>query len=174
MRCIKEDELVLFYYRDLKKSRLKLIENHLKTCQHCLKRYKGLESLFARLKSDPLQLKKEELENILTNVRGQIRKHHILDDTRERINTFLQNLRLGLSYKPKLVPVVVILIVALGIWPLIGKIQRPLDREFDILQIEVELSLDNLEWSIFELYEEDFAFIDEMSHLRYPTPRSKT
>jgi|GEM_PF-2540933 len=172
MKCPKEKELILFYYRELKKRRYKSIEVHLRECSHCLKRYENIGSFFAQLASKPIQLTSQELESMLQHVKQTTYKPSFLINAKDRLEDFLESIRLGLFYKPQLISVTVALIVILIILPLVGK-RHHLNREFDIIQIEMELSLDSIEGTIFDLYEEELVLMDETSSLEPPTLHSK-
>ena len=174
MRCLKEKELILFYYRELKEGRHKQLAEHLRECPRCLKKYKNIESVFSQIESKPLQLTPQELDSIVENVKARLGKLSFRERVKDRIYEFLQNLRLGLFYKPQLVPVMVALIIILGGLAVVRSRQHFLNREFDILEIEIELSLDDVEGSIFELYEGDLEFNDEVLGLQSPILGSKS
>ena len=170
MKCLNENELILFYWKEVKEERQKKIENHLKECDRCLESYKSIVSLFARVKSDPPQLSEKEVDGILQNVKAKIQTPAHWNVLKDKIDDFSKRLRLKLTYQPQLVPVAVVLAIVLAVIPFIGKRQAYLDKEFDILQVQVELSLDNPEGSLFDLYyADDLDFLNGTSSLKKPT-----
>ncbi len=164
MRCLKEKELILFYYREIPEGKLKEIEIHLKECGRCFKRYETIESLFKEITQKRIILSSQEVESMVEDVRQRIYRLSFWEKLKDGINELLQILRYGIVYKPQFVTLAVLLIVALSIVPMAGK-KMLTERDFNILQIEIELSLDNPEGSIFDLYEGDLSFINERSYL---------
>lgn len=173
MKCFKEKQLILLYYGELKANQVKLIRKHLGECPDCFKRYEDIKAFSARLTLKPPQLIDGELEDMLKDIKAKVRKPNLWTSISYKINHLLENVRLGVSNKPQLVPVLVALILILVFLPFVGKKERNLDKEFDILRIEIELSLDNLEGSIFELYEEELILMDELSSIKIYIPHKR-
>lgn len=165
MKCIGEKNLILFYYRELGSDKLILIERHLKECERCSQEYGKIKSLFAWIKPQTVKLNSADYNKIIEAVKGKVYKTSFWFSLKEKLADFWDNLRLGLSYRPQLVPILVSLIILLVTVPLIiSKKAAVSDRNVDILQIEMELSLeDNDDLSIFDFYEEDDSLIEEMS-----------
>lgn len=163
MRCPKKDKLTLFYYRELAEVETKFIKKHLEGCSRCQKEFQDISLTLSQLSREPLQLQAEEIEDILHKAKARIQKRNLLLEAQERLGDFRRNLRLGLSYRPQLVPILTLVLAVLLVIPFIGRRQRFLQHEFDILQIELELSLENTEGSMFELYEMSESLFDETS-----------
>lgn len=164
MKCIGEKDLILFYYGELENDKLILIERHLKECEKCSQEYGRIKSLFAWVKPQTVKLNSADYNKIIEAVKGKVYKTSFWFSLKEKLVDFWDNLRLGLSYRPQLVPIIVILIILSVTVPLIiSKKTAVSDRNIDILQIEMELSLDSDDLSIFDFYEEDDSLIEEMS-----------
>ncbi len=153
MRCFKEKDLILFYYQEIGKKKSSLLAEHLNTCSRCREEYKKIESLFAEAKADPVELTDQDLETIVQNIRGEIRKHSLSIALEDIVRRFFNGLAVILL-RPRVIAVAAVLILALLLPSLIGKRDKSLDKEFDIFQTQMYISLDNIEGSIFELYEE--------------------
>ena len=64
---------------------------------------------------------------------------------------------------PALIPVAAIIIAIVVTFPFMMKRESSLEREFDILQIQLELSLEDSDASIFDLYQNEELFLEETS-----------
>ena len=92
-------------------------------------------------------------------------------ESSEWINEVFANFRFRLVYKPYLIPVAAALVVVIALTPLLKR-RRSLENEFEILQIEMELSLESLEGSIFDLYGDGASLFDDTSRRRPPATLS--
>jgi hypothetical protein len=156
--CIKRKDLILFYYKELKTPYLKKIESHLKECKNCQKEYKEIDNFLIQLHFKLPEIRKEDIESILDNLKDRLKKENFWVSLKENIRDFFHNLSISLSYRTQLVPVLVaLLIIILGIIPWIERYNLYYkDKDFEILQIEAELSVENGESSIFDLYEDEW------------------
>ncbi|MFH1768054.1 MAG: hypothetical protein ABH858_02695 [Candidatus Omnitrophota bacterium] len=170
MRCPSKSELTLFYYQDVSQDLYKRIEDHLARCSDCGKQYSDLASFLGKINKEEVKLSSKDIETILYNVKRKIEQPSFLDRAREMVNRLLEQARLGFLARRQFVPVVVILLLVLTVMPFLGRRQDSLDKELAIFEIEMELSVDNLEGSLFDLYEQG-AFsgqeaISESKHSR--------
>lgn len=169
MRCFKRKKLFLFYYRELKKDKLKIIEEHLRKCPSCSNEYKNIETLLNRTRLSKPQLETKDLDLILRNVRNKLEAPTFWEAFKCRIKELAQNLYLGLLFRRQLIPVMLTLVIILAVFPLFRSSRYQIEKEFDILQIELELSLENTDQeSIFEIYEDPSILEDNMSSLGHP------
>ncbi|MCP4652920.1 MAG: hypothetical protein GY858_06000 [Candidatus Omnitrophica bacterium] len=153
MICPKKEEITLYYYRELSASKVKFVKNHLKICKKCASEYAAVESFLKGL--DLEGVVPEELDySLIMDKAKEPRFNPILD--------FVNNLRFGLSFSPRLVPVLAVLILTLAIFPFIGK--KESNYNLEILQIEMELSLGSA--SALDEYFDD-EVIEELSNPEY-------
>lgn len=165
MKCLGEKDLILFYYRELKINELEIITRHLKDCRKCFKKYEKIEAFFTQLQFQKVKLDSKDYEKIIETVRDNVHKTDFWLDLKEKLVDFWDNLRLGLSYRPVLVPILAVLIILLVMFPFIGRISRVTDRDFDILQIEMELSLEDDEWTVSDIYDDETFLTEELLNL---------
>ena len=166
MRCPKEKELLLYYYQELKPKKQKYIEYHLNDCPRCSAKYSSAKSFLNHLQSRSIELKNEEVEQMITAVKEKVNEASAWGVLKEKIKDFLAALRMGFFYRPQLIPAIIVLIAFLSIPSFFNNRQHRVDRDFDILTVEVELSLDTLEGSIFDLYEVGINGISDISRKR--------
>jgi hypothetical protein len=165
MKCPKKEELTLFYYQELGREDMERIRRHLGECRSCRMRYEQMQSTLSELKTDPIHLESREVEDILQKVKVRLTQRRPKNYLQEKLESFAGSVRLGLGYRPQLIPVAVMLIAVFLILPFMARERRTLERDFAILQIEIELSLDNPEGSLFELYEEAEILHDDSSSI---------
>jgi len=155
-RCIKENELVLFYYQELKTKRLKFITLHLKECAFCSQRYKKIESFLASFQFPPLSLSEEDLKIMLENLKRE--KPSLIEKFKNRLKEIFHYFHLKLAYQPQIGIILTAFILILCILPFRERNFFYVDKNVEILQIEMELSSDEFINSIFELYEYNYNY----------------
>jgi len=173
MNCLKKEELVLLYYGECNERQTKLFRNHTKECISCRQAFAEIEVTCSQLKEEPPCLESGEVEEVLARVQREAKTPQTASVIKEKLSEFSENIKIALTYKPQLVPVAVVVMVMLLILPFLGRERGAIEREFDILEIEMELSLESVEGSLFELYEEQLNATDQRSHHKRSTPRMK-
>ena len=163
MKCLKEKELILFYYQELQSSRHQEVKRHLKECDTCSLRYRKIESLLKEVAKEQITLTSREVEEMVSNVKHGISRVSFWDKLIIGFNELAGNLRYKMAYRPQLAMAAVFLVVVLTVIPIANRQKALTEKDFSILQIEIELSYDSLEGSIFDLYEDDMSFMDETS-----------
>ena len=152
MKCPKKEELILFYYRELSREAMDSISEHIKACASCAGEYQRLESFLSGINTEKIQPSLEDYQRVSQYVRSKAGQGNPLFD---KAGDFLEALRRGLCSQPKLVPVLAVLIIAIGIFVFTNRPGSINGRNFDILQIEIELSLDDHDYSVFDsVYDE--------------------
>lgn len=156
MKCVKEKELVLFYYQELNPQRMSLIEEHLSNCYLCGREYANIKSFLTNFKSDKLELTAQDYKKVSEYVFSKTSQsdNYIFGQVKD----FWLSLRRSLFYQPKLIPVLAVLIIMAGIFFFRGKNET--NENLDILQIELELSLDSHDGSVFDLFDEGISSQD--------------
>jgi len=156
MKCPKEKEWILFYYKDLEKEKIESLSRHLLSCDICQKQFKELEVL-SRMKEEAPPLSSQELEGIVSSVKFlgsqevgffTTAKYWFLD--------FLEGLRFSFL-KPKLVFVVTTAIILLIFLPF--QHQNKMSLEDDFVELQLELVSEDDDLDIFL----DFYISDEHS-----------
>lgn len=169
MSCPKKDKWILFYYRELKPQVLKAMNSHIQECSCCQKEYRALEVSLSQLKSEPVDLSNQEILEIINKAKTKLALPSFIDELKARIADAGENFRLHLSYRPRLVPIALVVTALCVFLPFAVRQRQILNREFDILQIQLELSLENSDVSMFELYEETPSYLDDLSGSRQHT-----
>lgn len=164
MSCIQDKELILYYYKDLDSPKLKKIAKHLEICAKCMNSYREIEALNSKIDRTLIELSSQETQVILGKVKEKISQDSILDKIANSISDLFKQAIFGLSYRPQLITAAVVLIAVLVVFPFFGKKNLDsIEKEFDILQIQMELAAEDSETSIFELYEDGLEFLEELT-----------
>lgn len=165
-KCLNKNDLILYYYQALKGSQYKNVESHLAKCSHCAQDYERIKHLCREMTGSEIKLSEQDIQGMINAVLEKTQSYGFLAGLKDNLKKFLSDVWLGLSYRPQLVPALVVLIVLLGIVPLISKnrlsVERKVvvekdavvDREIAILEIEMELSLESEE-DIFDSFESE-------------------
>lgn len=114
-KCIKKKNLVLFYYKELKE---KGIEEHLKECSFCSKEYKNIESFLDGIKIHPRKIEEEEIDTIINQIK-QKAPFNWWGNFKYNLKNFLFNLKTGVNFYLKPVPVIAFLLIPFLFYPLI-------------------------------------------------------
>lgn len=156
MNCVKEKELILFYYQELNPQRRRSIEEHINNCCLCSREYANIKSFLTDFKSEKLELTVQDYEKVSKYVLSQACQsdNYIFGQMKD----FWLSLRRRLFYQPKLIPVLAVIVIMAGIFLFRGKNQT--NENLDILQIELELSLDSHDGSVFDLFDEGISSQD--------------
>jgi len=147
-KCIKKKNLVLFYYKELKE---KGIEEHLKECSFCSKEYKNIESFLDGIKIHPRKIEEEEIDTIINQIK-QKAPFNWWGNFKYNLKNFLFNLKTGVNFYLKPVPVIAFLLIPFLFYPLIKNYF--FYHNFEILQIEAKLFIEAQDLSIFDSYDE--------------------
>jgi hypothetical protein len=149
-KCIKEKNLVLFYYKELEEEKKRKIEEHLKECSICLKEYKNIKNFLERIKISSPKIREQELDKILNQIQKVF--FNWWEDFKYTLRDFLFNLKISLKFYLKPVPVIAFLLILFLFYPLIKNYFSY--RNFEIFQIEAKLSIEAQDLSIFDFYDE--------------------
>ncbi len=152
MRCLSKDEIVLFCYGEIEKNQSKEIENHLRECPRCLKIYEGTKEFLSLLKRERKELSSFEIESMVRTVRERI-KESSSNTLRKRLSRIFGNIFPRFTLRLRLVSIVAALVVFLLFLPIFHKYNiSAVENKWDILQTELELSLDDEDPFTFDVY----------------------
>lgn len=172
MRCLKQKELILLYYNEVTQEKAGVFRSHIKGCSRCAARYSELEQFMHSVDTHSVDVPYKEIEEYVDFVSRKA--YEVTPRQRGRkeiLSSFLQNIGDGLYalfLRPRLALVTVAVITALILFPLWKK-KNTLDKEFDIFQIQMELTLNEEDLiELFDFFGEDF--IDSEYLLLPPTP----
>lgn len=169
MKCIKKQDLVLFYYEELKETIAHNIKEHIDSCSECRQEFENMKSLLEGIFTESIHLEEREIEDMIKASKQKPLKAFFIEGIALRLIGFIDNLKLGLAYRKPLVPVVLTLVLLLGLFSVLRVDKVTLEHEFNILEIQMELSLEEVDQdSIFELYDDPSIFQDNMSKPGYP------
>ncbi len=166
MRCLKEKELVLFFYKEMPDRRYKRYKRHLDKCLICQRRYREIENFLSVFKEDKPFISQKDIDEVLGKVMEKVKK---IQDEKSvfSINIGLFNLRKWLFSFYGRVAIATLSIFVLFIASLsIKKYLR--DKEWTIFEIELLLSYEDIdEVSFFDEYN------SEDDSILLPIPQSK-
>ena len=155
MQCLSKDDLVLFYYGETSRERGEEIGNHLKECSRCFKLYEETKRFLSLLKRERKEMSSFEIESIIRTVRELIEESSN-SRLRKRLGKVFECVFPRFTLRLRLVSVVAAIIICLLFFPVfINKKYNntsALKNKWDILQIEMELSLDDEDASTFDVY----------------------
>ncbi len=152
MRCLSKDELILFYYDEVEERRKEKIKEHLNTCSRCRKLYEETKEFMGLLKANRIEISPSEIETIVRTVKTRIgySKAGLLTD---RLDAFLKSVFRGFTNRRPLVPVIITVIVFLLLIPFLRhKRDISFSRNLEIIEVEMELSLEDEDASEFDIY----------------------
>jgi hypothetical protein len=182
MKCPKKKELILLYYNELSQNRIDLLKDHIRGCTACSQKYHEIEAFLSGIKADRLEPTGQDYKNVTEYIQSKVHLSTGITAIFDRIQDIFYTLRLQAFYQTKLVPVLAVLIIMLGVFSFINSKGTISSRtDLAILEIEMELSLEDHETSIFDLFDdelflEDMTTIPERSilHSRWEGVRAKT
>jgi len=155
-KCLTKQDLILFYYQELERSELNDWETHLKECPRCASEYEKIKGLLTQIPREEITLTDQEIDIMLKGTKERLRTYGIWARIKDSAAEFFNNVRLGLSYRPQLIPILAAVLIAVSLvipWANRNYLLR--NRNIDILEIEIELSLDIEGDSIFDFYEDE-------------------
>ena len=163
MHCVNEKELLLLYYKEIPDDKRATIIEHLAVCETCKEKYQQVIFCLEKFDAGRLHLTSDELESVMVRVHEKLDAATSWQVLYEKIASGVAAVRMGLLYRPQLIPVLVVLFLMLSLVPFSTHRQQGLEGQFDILQIQMELSLEDDNVSIFDLYEEAPVLYEETS-----------
>jgi hypothetical protein len=161
MKCVKDRELILFYYQETGRHFTSRIEQHLKSCSLCRKRYDDLLAFLQTASSAPQDLTSQEIEAMVNNIREASQAESFLARVQQRYMELTEAMSARLRYKPRLVPVALALVLLFAGTTLYHQRKLQLQREYEILEIQVELSMESFDESVFDVYDVDSLFLED-------------
>lgn len=156
MKHIKEKDLILFFYDEIAEKKKKEISLHIKDCAQCSQRYENLKQFLKEVKTKVPQVSSVDIDKIVVNAVESVAKERMplkfkqgLNDFCEKIGFFTRKYFL----RPQLA-LIVMTVLAFIIYPLRVDNKFSLEEEFNLLEIEMELSLED-DSSIVDIYSYD-------------------
>ncbi|MCD6583177.1 MAG: hypothetical protein J7K71_00595 [Candidatus Omnitrophica bacterium] len=140
MRHLSLKDLASLCYVDSDTQVNSKLVHHLRVCPKCLREYQKLKILLSDLTIKLPQIKEEEVEKLIERVKERTLEPNFLERVKYRWDYLIVHLRWRLA--PQLLIATVAVILALIILPWWRSYN--LNREFNILQLEAELSLEDL------------------------------
>ena len=150
MKCPAVDTLILYHYRELSHRQSEDVKVHLDACGVCKQAYQRLLQDCGALRTERFELSSQEIESMLGEVRRVLDQRRA-KSWRERI--IPTGDRLETASRKVLVPVLAMCLAFVVVMPIVGR-QRALEKEFAILQLQLEMAVEEEDVSMFELYDE--------------------
>ncbi len=172
INCLSKKDLILLYYEEFNNDSLAKIRSHLKHCKKCFKKYLEIEKLLSGLEKQTVELSKEDISSLVESIIKKLpepkQKLKLIPRYIETLSFLKENLAWRFRAQPQLAFISLALIFVLFLSPVLLNFKKhDLIREFAICEIEMELSLQNLEIvSVFDFFEEEF--IDQESFQSLP------
>ena len=171
MKCPEKKELIVFYYGELSSARKHLVEKHLSVCERCAQSYEQIKTLCGQLAHPQVQLSSSDYTQIIDGVREKLAQRTWWQEAKEWLTDVGATAWRGFTYRPQLIPVLVVTLLVLVIVPLTRRAVYHDNNNFDILAVEIELS-ENYEWSVFDDYEDEMFLIEELVIPEHSTLRN--
>lgn len=147
MRCPSKKEWILFYYKDLDKQRIKVLEGHIKTCAVCFNSYAVLRDFLVSIKQELVSLKEAEFLSIVGKVTNKsVSTVPLARKIAENIGYFIQGIRWKLFYQPRAAFVVISVVVAALVFP-VYRHHKVFER--DSIDLQLDFALEGDDFDIF-------------------------
>jgi hypothetical protein len=161
MRCLSKKELILLYYNELNENITLKFKSHLRACGECSQRYLDLKQFLSGLSRDDIHISGEELDTLIDKVKERLSSPTLW----ERWKLKLEYIKDGLGwiiYQPQPAFLIGLLIIITLITFPLWRRSTDLNKEYKILEIEMELSLQDLEQiTIFDMLEEELVEVED-------------
>lgn len=173
MCCLSKKDIIMLYYNELEEGEKIKYKEHLKDCNRCRKIYEEIQDTLSRIEAQPLEFAYQDMvDEAVKEITSKQREITLWQRLRYSIEQLRDNWFWRLNYRPQRAIVTLAIILLVFIYPWRKKIDVT-QKQFEILEIEMELSLQNLEEiTLFDLLEEES--MDEESLLIPPTPQNSS
>ena len=144
--------MVLFCYGEIAEKQKREIENHLKECGRCFRLYEESKKFFSTLKIQKKEISSLEIEALIKAVRARLTDEKG-ENLREKVGYFFNGLWYGIIFRYKVASVIAGIIIFLLLLPTVKYKKTPTSNlSMEILQVEMELSLEDEDISEFDVY----------------------
>lgn len=173
MSCLSKKELIMLYYNELEEEKKFKFKEHLKHCNKCSKAYGDVKEFLSQVEVGPVEFAYDDIVNeAVKRITSKQKELSWWERCRYYLEHLRDSWRWQVSYQPRRVIIAVVIILLVLIYPWRRK-SYITHKQFEILEIEMELSLQNLEGiTLFDLLEEES--IDKENHSTPPIPQNSS